>query len=158
MKGIWLAQPVQSPSLMKIGVIYSAVGLADRFIPSRDWTMKRDLAYLYIFSHRIITQCHGSHSSANAISSFYGKWGQFREVKPSTPGNISGDKRSMVLNLRLWSPSPILFPEPTTMSLKKVHLQLLLTVRGPLKYIFSLTEHCFLVTDLLPHMYKAPSK
>lgn len=128
---------------MKIGVIYSAVGLADRFIPSRDLTMKRNLAYLYIFSHRIITKCHDSHSSEKAISSFYRKWSRFREVKPSTPGNISGNKRNMGLNLCLLSPSPILFPKPTTMFLKKVHFQLVLTMRGPLKYIFSLTKHFF---------------
>lgn len=75
-----MAQPVQRPNLMKIGVIFLAVGLANRFIPSRDLTMKRNLVYFYIFSHRIITKCHDSDSSENAISSFYRKWSHLLQV------------------------------------------------------------------------------
>lgn len=119
-KGIRLAQPVQRPNLMKIGVIYSAVGLADRrqvVYSKQRFNNEKDLAYLYTSP----LDYHKMPVSFSSLFSFYRKWSMFREVKPSTPGNTSGNKRSMGLKPYLLSPTAILFPEPPTMSLKKVH-------------------------------------
>lgn len=142
---------------MKISVIYSAVG-PDRtqswFIPSRDLTNEKKLSiYISLLPH----DSYKTPMSVPSLFSFNKKWSRFREVKPSTPGN-TWEKEKHGLNPCLLNPSPILFPEPSTMSFKEVHFQLAINYEEPSKVYILLDWASCIITDLRQSMYWAHNK